>query len=640
MPEPDVGPEASHIQDSTIEHLNNAQKDNTNNFCKRLYRFIKYHFVPNPFEQYVYENEANDCSLVAKFQQTTTISLEGCRDISVDSVTLNTAHIPHPLTSYLKKHTEIDNTKVMSELEETPIIFFIHGLGGQISQFEPLMALFSQCAEVIGIDLPGFGGSKIEFSDSRKSITKISLEDKKKILESISKMSWNDFSTGNIVDILIAYIEQNVDSNKKLVIVGHSMGTHLAIKLTKKLQERKVEGLILLSPPALLDDVTNTKDSLQKPAQNPSTITMLKIFTYLPFIFNSFRIWDRIQGLDSKSVLRQLVPATNIYNKLRQFRWNLDIDSRIILRYVNGFHKASYSDLVTAISKFNNNRLNQRTYIKTLIVGGSNDTVTPVKAIHDIETFLNTQFNDKVSEAIEVSNVGHSILLIKPEFTSGSIINYIEHNYPERLHLSPAWVLRVKADISGDKWGLKNELKWLALQPISTNISRVHGNVIESAPLLGMKTLREGDLNHLPLILEHLFYDDNGNPLKRDREPKGQLIAVVDISHDIPPYSPQSFKYVRYYKCATVSKVVPDQGAIRRFVQLIDDIISSSEVPNPLIVVHCHYGFNRTGFLICCYLIERLGWSVQEAVDGYKKAKSPGIKHTHFIDALYVRYES
>ena len=86
-------------------------------------------------------------------------------------------------------------------------------------------------------------------------------------------------------------------------------------------------------------------------------------------------------------------------------------------------------------------------------------------------------------------------------------------------------------------------------------------------------------------------------------------------------------------------KVVPDQSAIRRFIQLVNDILHENTVANPLIAVHCHYGFNRTGFLICCYLIEVLGWSVEEAVEGFKITKQPGIKHPHFIDALYVRYE-
>lgn len=203
--------------------------------------------------------------------------------------------------------------------------------------------------------------------------------------------------------------------------------------------------------------------------------------------------------------------------------------------------------------------------------------------------------------------------------------------------MSPAWVLRLKAEISGDKWGLKNELKWLKTQSVSFNITRKLGT--DAAPLLGMKTLREGDLKHSPQQIEHTFYEADGL-LEEGVKVRGTLIAIVDISADIPPYLPKSFQHITYYKCATVLKVAPDQSAVRRFIQLIDDILSSTEVENPLVAVHCHYGFNRTGFLICCYLIERLGWSVREAVEGFKAAKSPGIKHPHFIDALYVRYES
>ena len=192
--------------------------------------------------------------------------------------------------------------------------------------------------------------------------------------------------------------------------------------------------------------------------------------------------------------------------------------------------------------------------------------------------------------------------------------------------------IKIKAKVSGDKWGLKNEQKWLNIQSVSYNITRNRGKDI--APLLGMKTLRESDPIHSPSILEQQFYGDNSS-----NQIKGNLIAIIDISADIPPYSPKSFEKIKYYKCATVSKVVPDQSAIRRFIQLVNDILHENTVANPLIAVHCHYGFNRTGFLICCYLIEVLGWSVEEAVEGFKIAKQPGIKHPHFIDALYVRYE-
>lgn len=54
--------------------------------------------------------------------------------------------------------------------------------------------------------------------------------------------------------------------------------------------------------------------------------------------------------------------------------------------------------------------------------------------------------------------------------------------------------------------------------------------------------------------------------------------------------------------------------------------------------VHCHYGFNRTGYFIVCYLVERCGLQVQQALDVFAKARPNGIRHSHFIDRLALRY--
>lgn len=54
--------------------------------------------------------------------------------------------------------------------------------------------------------------------------------------------------------------------------------------------------------------------------------------------------------------------------------------------------------------------------------------------------------------------------------------------------------------------------------------------------------------------------------------------------------------------------------------------------------VHCHYGFNRTGYFIVCYLVERCGFDVQQAINLFKEARPNGIRHSHFLDRLSVRY--
>lgn len=610
--------------DATLTKLIELQKRKTHTTARKIWEFVKIALFrqQNLFEQYILSSEANDCAFVAKFSKVVTIDLSQT-GLSVDKLTLHSLHARHPLVNFAKE--EPLSADVLREVQESPILVFVHGLGGQMSQFEPLMGLLSQCLEIVALDLPGFGDSRLEFSPTSRNETHLSEDAKLAISSSVAAMTWDDFKTDNVATIIVQWIRQNIPEHKKIILVGHSMGTHLLIKVAKQF-ELRVEGLVLLSPPALHNDLDVVQPS-------HGVFGKMALFTYFPFLFNLFRIWDRLEGLDSLSVLRQLTKRSSVYQKVRQFRWNLDVSTPIVLRYVSGFSKATYSELVTAISRLNNNARDPKIYEKTFLVGGLDDQVTPVKILGDIHSFLQEYWQKKVSHVTEVKNAGHSLLLSKPEFISGMILNHFELKLPERLHLSPAWVLKLKADISGGKWGLKNELKWLQTQAVSFNITRRNG--VDVAPLLGMKTLREGDVSHSPVVIEEKFYGENAS-----NGVSGKLIAIVDISADIPPYSPKSFEHITYYKCATVSKVVPDHSAIRRFIQLIDDILGSTSEQNPLVAVHCHYGFNRTGFLICCYLIERLGWSVQESVEGFRAAKAPGIKHPHFVDALYVRYES
>jgi protein-tyrosine phosphatase len=80
---------------------------------------------------------------------------------------------------------------------------------------------------------------------------------------------------------------------------------------------------------------------------------------------------------------------------------------------------------------------------------------------------------------------------------------------------------------------------------------------------------------------------------------------------------------------------------VRDFVALVDEVRGAREKGEQgLIGVHCHYGFNRTGFFLVCYMVERLGYRVEEAIEEFRRARAPGIRHAHFVDALHVRYSA
>jgi protein-tyrosine phosphatase len=76
---------------------------------------------------------------------------------------------------------------------------------------------------------------------------------------------------------------------------------------------------------------------------------------------------------------------------------------------------------------------------------------------------------------------------------------------------------------------------------------------------------------------------------------------------------------------------------VASFIALIDRIQEEQSTPG-YIAVHCHYGFNRTGFFIVCYLKERCGYTVPAAISEFAEKRPRGIKHAHFLDTLFVRY--
>ncbi|KAI7871360.1 protein-tyrosine phosphatase-like protein, partial [Mucor mucedo] len=167
-----------------------------------------------------------------------------------------------------------------------------------------------------------------------------------------------------------------------------------------------------------------------------------------------------------------------------------------------------------------------------------------------------------------------------------------------------------------NKWDLKNYEKWASI----ANITEVP---IGQSLFRAMKVMRQTDTNHCPSALLAKY---------------PEIRFIIDISNDTPPYRSTDFEQSRieYIKFKTVSKIPPTREEVAQF----NDIAASCWQKNPQaqIAVHCHYGFNRTGFFICCYMIERLGVSVPDALRYFKEVRPPGIRHAHFIDELYLRY--
>lgn len=230
------------------------------------------------------------------------------------------------------------------------------------------------------------------------------------------------------------------------------------------------------------------------------------------------------------------------------------------------------------------------------------------------------------------SPAGHGLLYAPATVPvlAGLISDFLSTHVTGRLSLG--WQLQFLC--RDGKWDVKNLEKWRNVAPVSGPIGCGHGQG-DSGIFRAIKTLREVDEQHCPRV----FVERWGNLIK----------DVIDISHDNPVYNPRNLEQggIRYHKYGTLSKVPPNDGEITGFIELVDKIRAEQKETaqkqgwaegSYAIGVHCHYGFNRTGFLIACYLVERCGFTAKEAIEAFARARPNGIRHEHFRDRLYVRY--
>lgn len=460
------------------------------------------------------------------------------------------------------------------------------------------------------------------------------------------------------------------DTDQGIVLIGHSMGCGLCALLASKdspLKSTHIEilGLVAICPKAI--------------SPTDQQLTLFRRFLRLPTpMLDVWRYWDRRGGPESASVARFVGPGADIETKKLQEKFNTQSKSGVWRRMAWGLAcDDRKADLTTWAQLL----------VPIFLIGGESDKITKPNEVSAIANVLcrvqrpspgNHSASNSVSdhEAVgtrdgaaemkespnmsasegaesntETSFLGdhheapnktaeslptfskkrqvlkttilpapasHSLLYDPTTYRTlaGLIQKFLCDHIDSRLSLG--WQLQHLS--TEGKWDVKNLAKWQAVRPVSEPIAGI---------FRAMKTLREVDEEHCP----EMFV----------RKWKGKLKAVIDISHENPVYDPRGLENggIEYHKFPTVSKIPPTADEVQDFIKLVDMIRrteSSAASTDALVGVHCHYGFNRTGFFICSYLIEKERYGVQQAIDEFRTQRPPGIRHDHFLDTLFVRY--
>ncbi|KAF1809394.1 hypothetical protein P152DRAFT_476523 [Eremomyces bilateralis CBS 781.70] len=585
---------------------------------------------------------------------------------------IRTFYRPHPYAS-----------KLPSRPRSLPLLVFCHGLGGSVAQFAPLLTSLVNLGPCLAIDLPGCGRSQFAptnweaygchalaelVATAIHEHLDMEVPEQDDASDSDAEMELID------LDELQLKPKSTTREPQQIILIGHSMGTfHLSLlaSATSPLSREacqlrsRIIGIIPICP------------GTTTPSKKVTRIAKVLLNIPTP-IFQAWRSIDQRGGPQSASVLRFAGEDADEETRRLQWRYNIQSVSKVWRRYVWGL-LPKYIGVEAQENTTPGRRVWSGVKCPMLLVAGELDSITKPTEIPKILAFLGREDavdslgqckeQQEQSSTFEIPDSAAPIAAppiptandsddspnAKPASPAAvSSTQYIEtHTLVGARHtllyatttrralagliatflrrldprLDAGWQLQHLT--TEGKWDVKNLEKWRRTPAVSGVIA---------GQFRAMKVLREVDETHTPDTFAGTYGRSGG-------QTGGVVVAVVDISHETPPYQPRGLegRGIKYHKFPTVSKLQPSREEANGFFAVIDGIIqeiaaSDSDSETSLIAVHCHYGFNRTGFFLVSYMVERLGWTLGDAIEVFARMRAPGIRHQHFLDTLWVRY--
>ncbi|KAM3182878.1 hypothetical protein ACTXT7_011458 [Hymenolepis weldensis] len=167
--------------------------------------------------------------------------------------------------------------------------------------------------------------------------------------------------------------------------------------------------------------------------------------------------------------------------------------------------------------------------------------------------------------------------------------------------------------------------RWLDYAPL--------GLPIHGTPLLPVKLpIPKEKSQNIP---RNCWFTDN-DLLNYCLDQNRPLNAIIDLTFT-NYYDPKLFtlRDVQHKKIFTEGNVIPSESTVNQFIEHVKSLVEQS--PEGLIAIHCTHGINRTGYLICRYLIDILGWSPGRALSEFTKARGYAIERDNYVTDLLSR---
>lgn len=124
-----------------------------------------------------------------------------------------------------------------------------------------------------------------------------------------------------------------------------------------------------------------------------------------------------------------------------------------------------------------------------------------------------------------------------------------------------------------------------------------------------------------------------------------QLGLVIDLTATDRYYNPAELtsKGVEHTKVTCpgaydrLKDLPPPDDVYIEFSRTVVSFELDHKADDFLIGVHCTHGVNRTGYLICRFMIEEMGYSAEEAIEQFSLARGHQIEKLPYLNDLKVK---
>uniref|UniRef100_A0A1E1W1H8 Tyrosine specific protein phosphatases domain-containing protein n=1 Tax=Pectinophora gossypiella TaxID=13191 RepID=A0A1E1W1H8_PECGO len=109
------------------------------------------------------------------------------------------------------------------------------------------------------------------------------------------------------------------------------------------------------------------------------------------------------------------------------------------------------------------------------------------------------------------------------------------------------------------------------------------------------------------------------------------LGAVIDLTNTARYYDPRELQAagVLHQKILMPGRIIPPENKVQRFMDTVDEFLGKD--CEFLVGVHCTHGLNRTGYMVCRYMRDRLNIPGQLAIKRFEKARGYQIERENYV---------